>query len=420
MIYCGGKLLQAVNAVQLYNDSKTFVDRPMKEGRDGATLTQGVRDKVSATHCELADWSPHPESFDLILDEDLRTFALKLNDIWKNLCREMKQEVKNSPERFSLIYVPHPFIVPGGRFREFYYWDAYWILKGLLKSGMTDTAKNMILNFAYLIDNYGFVPNGGRVYYLRRSQPPMFIPIVYDYYLATKDKDFVLDMLPLMEKEIQFWMDNRSVNITMDGVSFNMYQYRASSTVPRPESYRQDVITAENATDDNEKLLLYQNIASAAEAGWDFSTRWFADKESLASVETTNILPVDLNAFICYNLHILGNLHGEVGKFSTVLFSPSNCEVNCSLGNEQKSNTWITEYIKFRGRFEKVFYVEEAKGWYDYNLRSKKHNTEFYASMAAPLYTQCYDPLSTSKTDDLYNKLEEMGVFNFTGGIPTR
>uniref|UniRef100_A0A1I7XP79 Trehalase n=1 Tax=Heterorhabditis bacteriophora TaxID=37862 RepID=A0A1I7XP79_HETBA len=78
------------------------------------------------------------------------------------------------------------------------------------------------------------------------------------------------------------------------------------------------------------------------------------------------------------------------------------------------------KYIKFRDAFKKVFYVAKSKGWYDYNLVTRKHNFEFYASIAVPLFTQCYDPLSTSQTDDLYNQMEEMGVFKFAGGIPTR
>ncbi|KAK6050818.1 alpha,alpha-trehalase [Cooperia oncophora] len=169
----------------------------------------------------------------------------------------------------------------------------------------------------------------------------------------------------------------------------------------RPESYREDTNAAESITNENSKRQFYQDIASAAESGWDFSTRWFADKLTLTSIQTTNILPVDLNAFICYNLHILGALHAEVG-------------------NEHKSTSWLTQYIKFRSDFEKVFYVKAAKGWYDYNLHTKQHNTDFYASIAVPLFTQCYEPLSLSKSDDLYDKMEEMGVFSYVGGIPTR
>uniref|UniRef100_A0A0K0DGH4 Trehalase n=1 Tax=Angiostrongylus cantonensis TaxID=6313 RepID=A0A0K0DGH4_ANGCA len=425
MVYCSGKLLQAVMSAHLYNDSKTFVDKPMKEGRNGSKLLKDFEamfpqpvNEISREElrlfldenfdeeghelqsCQLTDWSKDPPRFNVIRDSTLREFANKLNSIWKKLCREVKPIVNQSPQRFSLIYVPHPFIIPGGRFREFYYWDAYWILKGLIASGMTDTAKSMILNFAYMINTYGFVPNGGRIYYLRRSQPPMFAPMVYEYYHATRDKQIVRDMLPLIEKEFHFWQTNRSVFIEVNGETFEMYQYRTPSTVPRPESYREDYLTAQNIKDENDKRKFHQNIASAAESGWDFSIRWFADKHSLTSIQTADILPVDLNAFICYNIHILGSLHGEVG-------------------NHKKSSVWIANYIKFRDQFEKTFYVDDAKGWYDYNFKTRKHNTDFYASIAVPLFTQCYEPLSLAKSDDLYAKMEEMGVFSYKGGIPT-
>ncbi|VDK54978.1 unnamed protein product, partial [Gongylonema pulchrum] len=86
----------------------------------------------------------------------------------------MEFQMKNFkyPERHSLIHVNHDFIVPGGRFIEFYYWDAYWIIKGLLISGLEQNVWMMIDNFAQCVKRFGFVPNGGRVYYLRRSQPP--------------------------------------------------------------------------------------------------------------------------------------------------------------------------------------------------------------------------------------------------------
>lgn len=53
-----------------------------------------------------------------------------------------------------MMYVPHPFIVPGGRFREFYYWDSYWIVQGLLLSEMTQTVRT---NLAFLQCQHSFL-----------------------------------------------------------------------------------------------------------------------------------------------------------------------------------------------------------------------------------------------------------------------
>ena len=65
---------------------------------------------------------------------------------WKDLGRKIKSDVQASPEKYSLHYLPKPFIVPGGRFREMYYWDSYWTIQGLLVSEMPETVKGMAAN----------------------------------------------------------------------------------------------------------------------------------------------------------------------------------------------------------------------------------------------------------------------------------
>ena len=95
--------------------------------------------------------------------------------------RKIKSEVEGDTKS-SLIHMPHPFIVPGGRFREVYYWDSYWTILGLLASEMKATVKGMLENFAGLIQTYGHIPNGNRIYYIRRSQPPFYISMVEAYH----------------------------------------------------------------------------------------------------------------------------------------------------------------------------------------------------------------------------------------------
>lgn len=126
----------------------------------------------------LSDWQENPPFLKTIEDPNLRKWAKELNEIWKKLARKIKPIVAKHPDRHSLIYVDNPFIVPGGRFKEFYYWDSYWVIEGLLICGMKDTARGMINNFLSMVDKFGFIPNGGRIYYLMRSHPPLLIPMV--------------------------------------------------------------------------------------------------------------------------------------------------------------------------------------------------------------------------------------------------
>lgn len=81
-------------------------------------------------------------------------------------------------------------------------------MKGLLISGMKKTAMGMAQNLASMVERFGFVPNGGRIYY-KRSQPPMLTPIVYAIYEETNNSTFVKELLPMLEKEFQFWENNR-------------------------------------------------------------------------------------------------------------------------------------------------------------------------------------------------------------------
>src|SRR5690606_37406533 len=93
--------------------------------------------------------------------------------LWPLLTRHTPQAEPFS----SRLPLPNPYVVPGGRFREIYYWDSWFTMLGfgrqqaLLQRGMVD-------NFAWLIEQHGHIPNGSRTYYLSRSQPPFFYEMV--------------------------------------------------------------------------------------------------------------------------------------------------------------------------------------------------------------------------------------------------
>ncbi|MCK8410979.1 trehalase family glycosidase, partial [Erwinia amylovora] len=91
-----------------------------------------------------------------------------INALWPILTRS--SQAKNQWD--SLLPLTNPYVVPGGRFREVYYWDSYFTMLGLAESGHWDRVQDMVDNFAYQLDQYGHIPNGNRNYYLSRSQPP--------------------------------------------------------------------------------------------------------------------------------------------------------------------------------------------------------------------------------------------------------
>lgn len=420
-IFCRGDLLRIVQMARIFNDSKTFVD--MRLQKDEADVFQAfkalpdnpskdqvfkfVKDNFLPAGDDLGEWSPpdwreNPEFIDRIKDANLRDFASKLNELWKKLGRKISDEARQNPARSSLILVKNPFIVPGGRFREYYYWDSYWVVDGLLVCGMKDTVKGMIDNFMQLVKTYGFVPNGGRIYYTNRSQPPFLIPIVALYLNNTGDEDYVKSILDDLEKEYTFWRENRNVEVEVSSGKYNLSIYAANMDTPRPESYYEDFHTAK-ATPENARPTLYQDIASAAESGWDFSTRWFnrtgSQQGSLRSTRTRQIIPTDLNSLLYLNEKLLEQFFRLVG-------------------NTAKADQY-EGFSKARlAAIEAVLWDNKTGLWLDYDRQFKKKRHYFYAASVVPLWAGVHRG-NLARERFVLQALKRLKVLDYPGGFPT-
>lgn len=299
-----GRLFSDVQLSGIFPDSKEFVDARPREAPaavqaryDSARRAPGF---VLRSFVEQNFVLPAPAA-DAGPSGRLGMVA-HINALWPVLTRRPDSADASS----SLIPLPRPYVVPGGRFREIYYWDSYFTMQGLVKSGHTDLVKNMLDNFAHLIRTVGHIPNGNRSYYLSRSQPPYFAAMVGLYASAT-DTGQALVYLDALEKEYAFWMDGadqlkpgqfyrRAVRMP-EGIVLN--RYWDDSDEPRPESYKPDVEIGMTVPD-SLRAGFYRNARATAESGWDFSSRWMRDPKDLRTLETIDLLPVDLNSLL-YN-----------------------------------------------------------------------------------------------------------------------
>ena len=125
-----------------------------------------------------------------------------------------------------------------------------------------------------------------------------------------------------LQAEYAFWMRTEGADahaVTVDlpsGGTATLNRYVASVEAPRPEAYREDLRTAAAGATPDERRRIYSEIAAATESGWDFSSRWMADRTSLASLHTSDLLPADLNAIMYKfeaNLQQLSAMAGDKG-----------------------------------------------------------------------------------------------------------
>jgi alpha,alpha-trehalase len=298
-----GELFGAVQSQKLFADAKFFVDC-------------APRGDVPTILSEYEKVCREP-GFDLklfvtthfILPADLPADYLSANKPLLQHIEDLWTVLKRSPavQSGTLVPLPYPYIVPGGRFREIFYWDSYFTMLGLQVSRHIDLIESMVNNFASLAIRIGHIPNGNRTYFLSRSQPPFFSFMV-ELLAEEKGPEILLQYLPALEKEYAFWMDGierlspdnnsyRHVVMLPDGSILN--RYWDDRDLVRPEAYFEETKLALRS--DRPVHEVHRHLRAACESGWDYSSRWLRDGMQWESIETAHIVPVDLN---CLLLHL--------------------------------------------------------------------------------------------------------------------
>ncbi|MCU7494049.1 MAG: alpha,alpha-trehalase TreF [Ignavibacteria bacterium] len=376
-IQLSGELFRDVQTSGVFTDSKTFVDclprrNPalIRKEYDSVKVLPGFKLKEFVGENFFL-----PESrYDSIRLPKGQAMMPHIETLWGYLLRK-PDTVGNSYS--TLIPLKYSYVVPGGRFREVYYWDSYFTMLGLISGGHFQEAEDMVRNFAYLTQSLKMIPNGNRLYYVTRSQPPFFALMVDLISWYKKDYYWGLQFLDELLTEYRFWMHgleelsngkNRSLYrlVLMDDEAGVLNRYYDSDTIPREESYQADY-KASLKIPDSLKGLFYRNIRAAAESGWDFSSRWFKDEKSLLAIQTTDILPVDLNCLLYFLEDRLGYLY----------------ELSGSL---ERSEFFKTKASKRFRLINKIFWNEEDGFYHDYNWKEGRQTKVTSLAGCFPLY----------------------------------
>ncbi len=272
----------------------------------------------------------------------------------------------------SLLPLPEKYVVPGGRFSELYYWDSYFTMIGLNEDDRIDLLRSTLEDLASLIDRYGHIPNGSRTYYLSRSQPAFFALMVD--LLATHDGEQAYrKFLPELQREYDYWTDGAATlepghawrhSVRLKDGTLMVRPWDDLDT-PRDESYPQDIATAASTKRPSQDV--WRNLRGGSETGWDFSSRWLADRHTLNTIITTDLVTIEMNCAVAHLADTLAKAYRLTGD-------------KASAGRYAKDAAERVAAIR------RVLWDEKRGAFYDYNWKKEQSGDVLSGATAAPLF----------------------------------
>lgn len=342
--------------------------------RSNAALRDSAQDSKVAQTAQVNVWVAADEDADRI-SRELNRNGAKVN--------VRKLTGQSAPAQESgLLYLPYPYVVPGGRFNEMYGWDSYFILLGLLHDGQLPLAKSMTENFLYEVRHYGKVLNANRTYYLTRSQPPFLSRMVMDVYRATGDTAWMKQSLPALERYYEYWV--QKPHLTPEtGLS----RYDGGSDQPAPEVvYGERDEAGKNHYDrvreyykthdvkeydlskfydraaDKLTPLFFQGDRAMRESGFDPSARF-----GPFSVGIVNYNSVDLNS-------LLYRMEMDMSAFHSILDEPRDATV------------WAERAATRAAAIRQLMWDSRAGLFEDYNFTARQRLNYHFLTTFYPLW----------------------------------
>lgn len=288
----------------------------------------------------------------------------------------------NSEDEDSLIGLPFPYTVPStsGTFQEMYYWDTYFTNHGLILRGNIRQAKNNVENMFFLVERFGFMPNGNRTHFLYNSQPPFLSLMVRDIYEAEGDKEWLERAIRVLEIEYDFWQTKRNTptglnrydgNVDMEGISDKYADYLVERLGFCPQEERE---------------TLMRGMYASGESGWDLNPRM--------SYQTFQYNAVDLNS-------LLFALEDNLSFF-------------CSeIGEQEKSAEWNRAAQQRAQLCRKFLLNKETNLYYDYNFEKDELGEIFSVASLFPLFVGMANDEEARAAEKALERLEtDYGVLS--------
>jgi len=305
----------------------------------------------------------------------------------------------------GLLYLPNPYVVPGGRFNEMYGWDSYFIQLGLLRDGKLVEAKDMADNFLYEVQNYGKILNANRTYYMTRSQPPFLTQMVLGVYERTHDRKWLEAAVPEIEKYYAIWADEPHMT-----PETKLARYFDSGEGPAPEvvsaerdargrTHYQlvkeyfkthvipdyDVSEYYDKTSDQLTPLFYKGDRSMRESGFDPSNRF-----GPFNIDIIHYDPVCLNSL----LYLMETQTADILKL---------------LGKDTESETWKKRADERAERINRLMWDSRDGLYYDYEFVHKRLRRYPFLTTFYPLWAGLAGKEQAVRVEKSLAKFERLG-----------
>jgi len=347
-------------------------------------------------------------------NEDMRRISQQLRkemaagDFEKIILRQLPEDPAKLAEP-GLLYLPRPYVVPGGRFNEMYGWDSYFIQVGLLRDGELELAKDMADNFLYEIREYGKVLNANRTYYLTRSQPPFLTEMLLGVFEKTKDRKWLESSLPAIEKYYRFWTTEPHLT-----PATGLARYYDLGEGPAPEVIASekdaegrthyelvkeyfrthkvtdyDVGEYYDARRDILTTLFYKGDRSMRESGFDPSNRF-----GQFNVDIIHYNPVCLNSLL-------------------YLMESQTAEILRALDREAEAEQWSQRAKDRASRINALMWDTQAGLYFDYEFVHKRRRNYPFLTTFFPLWA------GIASKEQAAAVVKNLPVFERPGGLQT-
>jgi len=345
-----------------------------------------------------------PRSDDLPLIEESLRREMPASG-FKSIDIQQLPEDLDSLREQGLLYLPRPYVVPGGRFNEMYGWDSFFIQVGLLRDADLDLAKDMADNFLYEVNNYGKVLNANRTYYLTRSQPPFLTQMILGVYKKTHDRKWLEDAEPEIEKYYRVW--STEPHLTPDtGLS----RYYDMGEGPAPE-----VVSAERDAQGRTHYDLVKNYFKTHQIdAYDVSQYYDKATDQLTplfykgdrSMRESGFDPS--NRFGPFNIDIV---HYDPVCLNSLLYlmETQTAEILHTLGRDADAGVWGKRAQQRAERINRLMWDPKDGLYYDYDFVTKRIRHYPFLTTFYPLWAGFASAEQAARVEKNLPLFEKMG-----------